>query len=121
MVAATRDDPLAPLVSFQTDRYLHHRAIHRIDLEDRLAFPPNQMFWAILTTIAFALAAFAILMNRQARLAMRLMTLMLAMFGVLVWIPRLIADPKAHSNWSEWVLTFLITGAAWTVAELKSL
>jgi uncharacterized membrane protein YphA (DoxX/SURF4 family) len=82
--------------------------------------PPNQMFWAILTTIAFAQAAFAILMNRQARLAMRLMTLMLALFGVLVWIPRLIADPKAHSNWSECVLTFLITGAAWTVAELKS-
>src|SRR5262249_49352825 len=31
--------------------------------------PPNQMFWAILTTIAFALAAIAILINRRARLA----------------------------------------------------
>ena len=40
--------------------------------------PPNQMFWTILTTIAFALAAIAILINRQARLATRLMTLMLA-------------------------------------------
>ena len=46
--------------------------------------PPNQMVWAILTTIAFAVAALAILINRQARLAMRLMTLMLALFGVLV-------------------------------------
>ena len=82
--------------------------------------PPNQMFWAILTTVAFGLAAVAILINFQARLAMRLMTLMLALFGVLVWIPHVIAHPKAHFNWSECVLTFLITGAAWTVAELKS-
>jgi uncharacterized membrane protein YphA (DoxX/SURF4 family) len=82
--------------------------------------PPNQMFWAVLTTVAFALAAVAILINRQARLATRLMTLMLALFGVLVWVPRLIAHPKAHFNWSECVLTFLITGAAWMVADLKS-
>jgi hypothetical protein len=82
--------------------------------------PPNQMFWAILTTVAFGLAAIAILINRQARLAMRLMTLMLALFGVMVWVPRVIAHPKAHFNWSECVLTFLITGAAWVVADLKS-
>jgi hypothetical protein len=82
--------------------------------------PPNQMFWAILTTIAFALAAVAILINRQARLAVRLMTFMLALFGVLVWIPRLIAHPEAHGNWSEFGLTFLITGAAWMVADLRS-
>lgn len=82
--------------------------------------PPNQMFWAILTTIAFALAAIAILVNRQARLAIRLMTLMLALFGVVVWIPRLIAHPQSHLNWSEFSLTLLITGAAWMVADLKS-
>ena len=82
--------------------------------------PPNQMFWAKLTTIAFALAAIAILSRRQARLATRLMTLMLALFGVLVWIPRLIAHPAAHLNWSEFALTFLITGAAWMVADLRS-
>ena len=82
--------------------------------------PPNPIFWTILTTIAFALAALAILANRQARLAIRLMTLMLALFGILVWVPRLIAAPKAHLNWSEFALTFLITGAAWMVADLKS-
>jgi hypothetical protein len=82
--------------------------------------PPSQMFWAILTTVAFAIAAIAILMNRQARLAIRLMTLMLALFGVAVWVPRLIAHPKAHFNWSECVLTFLVTGAAWVVADLRS-
>ena len=82
--------------------------------------PPNQAFWALLTTTAFGLAAISILINRQARLAIRLMTLMLALFGVLVWIPRLIAHPEAHLNWSEFGLTLLITGAAGMVADLKS-
>jgi hypothetical protein len=79
--------------------------------------PAGQMFWAVLTTIAFALAAVAILVNRQARLAMRLLTVMLGLFGVLVWIPRLVVHPESHENWSEFCLTMLITGAAWVVAE----
>ena len=79
--------------------------------------PPSQMFWAVLTTIAFALAAIAILFNLRAHLATWLMTLMLGLFGVLVWVPRLIAHPEAHGNWSEFVLTMLIAGAAWMVAE----
>jgi hypothetical protein len=82
--------------------------------------PPNPRFWAMVTTIAFALAAIAILIDRQARLALRLMTLMLALFGLLVWIPRLIAHPEAHLNWSEFGLTLLITGATWMVAGLRS-
>ncbi len=82
--------------------------------------PPNQMFWAVLTTVAFGLAAIALLANIQARLATRLMTAMLLMFGVIVWIPLLIAHPAAHGNWSEFGLTALIAGASWTVAELRS-
>jgi uncharacterized membrane protein YphA (DoxX/SURF4 family) len=83
--------------------------------------PPSPMFWAILTTVAFALAAIAMLVNVRARLAMRLMTLMLALFGVLVWIPRLIVHPEAHLNWSEFALTVLIAGASWVVSDLPSL
>ena len=78
------------------------------------------MFWAILTTIAFGLAAIAILVNLKAQLAMHLMAFMLALFGAMVWIPHLIAHPKAHFNWSECALTFLVTGAVWLVADLKS-
>jgi uncharacterized membrane protein YphA (DoxX/SURF4 family) len=82
--------------------------------------PPNQKFWAVLTTVAFALAALAILINRHARLALRLMALMTALFGALVWVPSLVVHPKSHSHWSEFALTLLITGAAWLVADLKS-
>ena len=82
--------------------------------------PPNQKFWAILTTVAFALAALAILINFHARLALRLMALMTALFAALVWVPALVLHPKSHSRWSEFCLTLLITGAAWLLADLKS-
>jgi hypothetical protein len=79
--------------------------------------PPNQMFWTILTTVAFALAGVAMLINVRAALAMRLMALMLAFFGLLVWVPQLIAKPGALGNWSEFALNYLIAAAAWTLAE----
>jgi hypothetical protein len=82
--------------------------------------PPNQVFWAILTTVAFGLAALAILINRQARLATRLMTLMIVLFGILVWVPRVVGHPEAHGNWSEFALNFLIAGAAWIVADAST-
>ena len=59
--------------------------------------PPNQTFWAVLTTVAFALAAIAMLINRQARLAMRLLSLMIVLFGILVWVPILVAHPQSHN------------------------
>ncbi|HLH02822.1 MAG TPA: hypothetical protein VKX25_08630 [Bryobacteraceae bacterium] len=81
--------------------------------------PLNGMIWAVLTTSAFGLAAIAILIDRYARLAMRLMALMLALFGVLVWLPHVIASPTKHFLWSECALTFLVTGAVWTIADLE--
>jgi len=80
--------------------------------------PPNQMFWAVATTVAFALAAVALLANTMALLATRLLTLMLAIFGLLVWVPLLVSNPHSHTNWSETVLTFAIAGAAWILADL---
>jgi hypothetical protein len=80
--------------------------------------PPSQKFWAIATTMPFALAAVALLTNRTALLATRLLTVMLASFGVLVWIPLLISDPRSHGNWSETIETFAIAGTAWVLADL---
>jgi hypothetical protein len=80
--------------------------------------PPGQMFWALTTTIFFALAAVALLTNRMALLATRLLTMMLALFGLLVWIPLLLSDPRSHANWSETAETFAIAGAAWILADL---
>jgi hypothetical protein len=80
--------------------------------------PPSQMFWAVTTTVLFALAAVALLTNRMALLAARLLTMMLLMFGLLVWAPLVVSDPHSHTNWSETVETFAIAGAAWILADL---
>src|SRR6266436_8016748 len=80
--------------------------------------PPTQMFWAVATTVLFALAAVALLTNRMALLATRLLTMMLVLFGLLVWVPLLLSDPHSHTNWSETVETFAIAGAAWILADL---
>ena len=80
--------------------------------------PPSQMFWAVATTVLFALAAVALLTNQMALLASRLLTIMLAIFGLLVWVPLLLSDPHSHTNWSETAETFAITGTAWILADL---
>jgi hypothetical protein len=79
--------------------------------------PPGGMFWAIATTIAFALAGVALVAGYKSLLAARLLALMLVVFVVTIWIPMLIADPKNHGNWSEGVETFAIGGVAWIVAD----
>jgi hypothetical protein len=80
--------------------------------------PPSQMFWAVTTTVLFALAAVALLTNRMALLATRLLTMMLVIFGLLVWVPLVISDPHNHTNWSENAETLAIAGAAWILADL---
>jgi hypothetical protein len=80
--------------------------------------PPSQMFWAVATTVSFALAAVALLTNRMALLAARLLTIMVVSFGLLVWVPLVISDPHNHTNWSENAETFAIAGAAWILADL---
>jgi hypothetical protein len=80
--------------------------------------PPSQMFWAVATTVVFALAAMALLTNRMALLATRLLTTMLVIFGLLVWVPLLLSDPHSHTNWSETAETFAIAGAVWILADL---
>jgi uncharacterized membrane protein YphA (DoxX/SURF4 family) len=79
--------------------------------------PPGQMFWAIATTVAFGLAASALLTGFMARLASRLNAAMIVGFGLIVWLPLLIADPHSFSNWSETVDTFGIAGSALIVAD----
>ncbi|MGA7202847.1 MAG: hypothetical protein WBX26_13535 [Candidatus Cybelea sp.] len=79
--------------------------------------PPGQMFWAIATTIAFALAAIAILSGRRALLASRLLTAMFVVFGLLVWLPALLASPHSHFNWAESTENLAIAAVAWILGD----
>jgi hypothetical protein len=79
--------------------------------------PPGQMFWAVATTAAFALAAIALLTGLLARLASRLTTVMIVGFELLTWLPLLVADPHSFENWSESAETLAIAASAWIVAD----
>ena len=79
--------------------------------------PPGQMFWAVTTTIAFALAAIAILFGRAALLASQLLTVMLIGFGLLVWLPIVSSHPHTLFNWTESAETLAIAGVAWIVTD----
>jgi uncharacterized membrane protein YphA (DoxX/SURF4 family) len=79
--------------------------------------PPGQTFWAWATTVAFALASIALLTGLMARLASQLTTAMIFSFGLLVWLPRLFADPHHFVNWSESIETLGIAASAWIVAD----
>jgi hypothetical protein len=76
------------------------------------------MFWAVTTTVLFALAAVALLTNRMALLASRLLTMMVVSFGVFVWAPLVLSNRHNHTNWSENAETFEIAGAVWILADL---
>jgi len=79
--------------------------------------PPGQTFWAITTTIAFGLAAIALLCGRSALLASRLLTVMLIGFGLVVWLPAPFAEPHKLISWAGNAENLSITGAAWIVAD----
>jgi len=80
--------------------------------------PPGPMFWAITTTIALAAAATAILSGRLIVPASRLLTVMFMLFGLLLWLPRLLSNPGDHVNWGGNAQNLAITAAAWIVADL---
>jgi hypothetical protein len=79
--------------------------------------PFGGSFWAVATTIAFALAGLSLIIRFKALLASRLLTVMLIVFGVTIWIPMLIAQPGQAGNWSEGLETFALAGTSWIVAD----
>jgi uncharacterized membrane protein YphA (DoxX/SURF4 family) len=79
--------------------------------------PLDQMFWAVTTTIAFALAAIAILSGRAALLASGLLTAMFIGFSLLVWLPLCINDPHNITYWFSNAQTIAAAGSAWIVTD----
>jgi uncharacterized membrane protein YphA (DoxX/SURF4 family) len=80
--------------------------------------PPGTHFWAYATGACHILAGLALLSGIQALLAARLLVAMFAGFGLLVWLPQLFADPRAHLAWAGNAINLVLTGAAWAVADM---
>ena len=79
--------------------------------------PPSQVFWGQLTGVAQIAAGLAFLSGVQARLAGALLTVMYALFTVLIHLPMLIAKPGDHFIMTENATNLALIGVAWLIAE----
>jgi len=78
---------------------------------------PFHLAIAVLTGVANIAAAAGMLFGFYPRMAATLEAVMLWSFTLLVWIPRLLSNPKFQENWTEWFLSAAIAAGAWIVAE----
>ena len=78
--------------------------------------PLGQTFWAVLTTLAFALAAIALLSGWQALPASQLTTVMIIGFGLLIWLPALFATPS-HFVWAGNAQNLAIASGVWILTD----
>jgi uncharacterized membrane protein len=78
---------------------------------------PWHVFWAYFTGAAFIAAAVAILAGVWARLAAVLSALMMGLFSVIIWIPKVTSGPVNAFQWGEFWTTFALTAAGWVVAD----
>jgi uncharacterized membrane protein len=81
------------------------------------AWLPDRRGFAHLTGAAHMAAGFGMLFAMFPRLAATLEAIMLSLFTLLVWAPRVVAAPTTRFEWTALCASTAITGAAWAVAD----
>ncbi|MFZ0267430.1 DoxX family membrane protein [Caulobacter sp.] len=78
---------------------------------------PYPLFWAYATGVGHLAAGLAILFGVSPRLAATLLTAMMGCFVVMLHIPRVMAAPGSHLEWTMTAVALSLTGAAWAMRQ----
>ena len=82
------------------------------------AWIPWHLGWTYFTGTAFLAAAIAILSRaRPAALAATLSAVMMGVFTVMVWIPRVWGAPHERLQWTGLLISSALAAAGWAVAD----
>lgn len=73
--------------------------------------------WAYFTGCTYLAAGVAVLTGVLARLAATLTAVQMALFGLLIWLPRAVSGDLSAFQWGEAVVTVVLAASAWVVAE----
>lgn len=73
--------------------------------------------WAYFTGAAFIAAGLAVCVDVLARLAATLSALQLGLFGLIVWVPRMLTGNVTDFQRGEFITTCALAAGAWVVAD----
>ena len=79
--------------------------------------PPSQIFWAYVTGVGHLAAGLSLLSGIRAPLGALLLAVMMALFVLLVHLPRVIAAPGEHLEWIMLGVALSLSGAAWLIRK----
>lgn len=77
---------------------------------------PGHVFWAYFTGAAFIVAGLAIVIDVYAKLAAALVTLEIALFTVVLWIP-IVLKGTNEFQWGEFVVSWVLTATGWVMTD----
>lgn len=77
---------------------------------------PSHLLWVYLTGAAYLAAGIALLSDRVARLAAALSSIQMALFGALVWLPKVAAGALDADTLNEAAISFMLAASGWVIS-----